>query len=130
MNDIIFRILIAEDEQQFARLFEDALAVEGFLPKVINSLQNMETEQTEFIPDVIIVNAFGLGVRKFEAAEKLHELYPTCPFVVISPLPSVDDCIRSYMLGARHFIHKSVDVYTLVEAVCGITHKLSVFQST
>jgi DNA-binding response OmpR family regulator len=117
------RVLIVDDEERFARLSANALAREGFLPKVVNSLRTMESELPGFAPDIVIVSAFGLGARKLGAVEQIHRMSPTCPLVVTSPLASVDDYIHSYALGAQRLVHKSVDMFPLVEAVRGVVRE-------
>ena len=111
------RVLIIDDEERFAELYERDLAADGCVPMVVDSVQSLSTQVLGFAPDVVVVSVFGLGIGKLEAARALRRLCPDCPIIVTSPVTSLSAAIRSYALGARDLVSKSGDTYELVQAV-------------
>lgn len=118
MTTTIPRILILEDEERFSKLFEYSLQRAGYNTEIIDSYNKLDINYVnEFNPDIIIVDAFGFGKRKFEIAEMLRDEFPVKPVIIISSLNSISDCKRSYSIGATHFLHKSSDLSILMDTI-------------
>ena len=108
MNKQIAYILIVENEERFAILFERAFHEEGFITKTIYSTAGLEGIYRDMPekPAIMIVDAFGFGKGKLETAKTLAREFPSASLVIISSLTSINDYMLSYSIGAKRFLHK------------------------
>ncbi len=114
------RILIAEDNRDFARLLEAHLStVPEFEVAAIALDGNLTVEMAEKTrPDVLLLDLMLPGMNGIEAIQKLQDKGVQAKTIVISAIGSDEEIIRKAIaLGAQRFFVKPFEISSLVSAI-------------
>jgi PleD family two-component response regulator len=111
------RVLILEDDLDFADLLEETLSREGNIAKVSSGLENIATEVEDFRPRTLILEASKLGPQNFtplcENLQRFKDEFGL-RILVATNVPGYQNFLAS---GADVYIPKPYDLETLLKEV-------------
>lgn len=113
-------ILIAEDEEAYARVLKYKLEEEGFkVATVINGGKALTAVHTKK-PDLLLLDLIMPVMDGFDVLEKWHadpELRKV-PVIVLSNLGQEEDIQRTKKLGAKdYFIKTDINIVDVIEKI-------------
>lgn len=106
MSESRFRVLVVDDDAQFALMVGDSLG-EGFEARVTTSPEEaLElARQADF--DAAVVDIVMPGLSGLELAERLHEVQPDLQVVVLTGHANVESAIEGIHRAVYDFIKKA-----------------------
>jgi len=103
------KILIVDDNEAFLELFVCLPGAEEFeiipLSSGEEALTLLETEQV----DLIISDMEMPGMTGAELFEKVQDLYPNIPFIMLTAYGSTENAVQAIQQGAFHYFQKPID---------------------
>ena len=117
MANLIRRILLVEDDDQYARLVKTQLIGAGFeverAPAALEALDLVEAE--EF--DLVLSDILMPGMSGLDMLEELGQRGATVPVVVMSAFGSMDTAIQAMKRGAYDYVSKPFKKDELILAI-------------
>jgi DNA-binding response OmpR family regulator len=110
------RILIVEDEPEFAALLELWVGKSGYLPIVATTGQEALRRFYDEHPDLVILDVALPGLDGWQVIERLRE-FSRVPILMVTARSSEADKIRGLKLGADDYITKPLSLPELVARV-------------
>lgn len=124
------RILIADDEQSIRRTLREILEFEKYkVDEAADGLECLAKVKQETY-DVIILDIKMPKMDGLEALEKIQELVPDTPVVMISGHASIDTAVEAVKKGAFDFIAKPPDLNRLLITIRNAMDKNSLIVET
>lgn len=111
------RILIADDEVEFASTLVTRLELRGFKAKMVNSGQEALTAIAEYVPDILLLDLKMPDLDGLEVLARLRENYPHLKVIILTGHGSFEAGREGMELGAVDYIMKPVDLSRLIEIV-------------
>ena len=105
------RILIADDDTFYLRIFSDLISELGYESiSAVNGLEALEKARTHR-PDVLLIDVVMPGMDGFEVTKRLKEDPATMyiPVVIVTSLSDRNSKIRGLQSGADELLSKPVD---------------------
>src|SRR3989449_10006461 len=118
-------ILVVDDERSICELLEITFRKEGHRVEVANSVDAAKRKLESQIFDIVISDvrmpgADGLALRKF-----VKEVSPTCFFLLITGVPTVETAIAAINAGADRYVIKDHDLVDQIRrTVSGVSENL------
>lgn len=114
---INLKVLIADDEIEFASTLVTRLKLRNFTASMVNSGQATLTaiEQESF--DVLILDLKMPDLDGLEVLARLHESYPLLAVIILTGHGSFEAGRKGMELGAFDYIMKPVDLKLLIEKI-------------
>ncbi len=114
------RVLVVDDQPTICRMLDDMLTKRGYAVSTANSYHAAETllAEDEFgvvISDICLENGDekdGIGLL-----ERVHDLQPDTPVILVTGVPSVDTASKAVKHNAYEYLPKPVSLYRLAESV-------------
>jgi len=108
------KLLMVDDEQDFALTLAARLELRGFIPSVVfdgeSALERVRGEHFDLVMlDVMLPGMSGLVVLR-----RIHEMQPRLPVVLLTGDTGSKDGIEGMQQGARACMNKPVDLQTLL----------------
>jgi len=116
------RILIADDEVEFASTLVTRLQLRKFQVRMVNSGIEALAAIDEEVPDILLLDLKMPDLDGLEVLAKLRESYPHLKVVILTGHGSFEAGREGMELGAFDYIMKPVDLNRLIEIVksaCG-----------
>ena len=113
------KVLIIEDNQVDARMFEKAVDICGFSPLIACDGKSGIVLAQEHKPNLVILD-YGLpDINGAEVLKQLRSKKETSvePVLVLSVLDGSDVVINSFMNGADQYFQKPIDLNFLVKEI-------------
>lgn len=111
------RILIADDEMEFASTLVSRLELRNFEVRMVNSgldaLEAIEEKQ----PDVLLLDLKMPDLDGLEVLARLRENYPDLQVIILTGHGSFEAGREGMELGAYDYLMKPVDLNRLIEVV-------------
>ena len=109
-----FKLLMVDDERDFAFTLAERLELRGFTPSVVldgeSALKRVHGEHFDLVMlDVMLPGISGLAVLR-----RIHEMKPGLPVVLLTGNTGSKDGIEGMKQGARACIHKPVELQELL----------------
>ena len=116
------KVLLVDDETDFAELLEYNLCQQGF--EMFTAVNGMEAlhQARRLLPDVILLDLMLPDLDGFSVYEILRSQPSTAtiPVIIISALSGPSVCGRSIATGVNCFFKKPVDMKALGDSVRGL----------
>lgn len=122
----MLRILLADDDKFFQKLYSSKLTQEGFEVIIASDGEEALVKMREAKPDVLLLDMVMPKKDGFEVLEELaaDEILKTIPVLVLSTLGQESDIEKAKSLGARNYINKSdLDFASLCQKIFELTGK-------
>ncbi len=111
------RILIADDEETFARSMADLLRREGFRCEVVSDADGARAALARENFDVLVADIRMPGNQQFQLIHDIPGLAPGLPVIVVTAFPTLTSAVEAVELPVTGYLLKPVDVATLLERV-------------
>ncbi|MEY3282153.1 MAG: hypothetical protein RIR86_166, partial [Acidobacteriota bacterium] len=111
------RILIAEDDPDLRDLLQDELEDAGYDTSIcINGQKALEQiEKTNEQIDLLLTDIRMPGLSGDELLEKIRELRPEVPVIIITAFGSVEQAVELVKAGAFQYLTKPFDTDDLLQ---------------
>ena len=111
------RILIVDDELSMCRLVEEVLCMIGFnCTSIQNAHDALEAITTEKF-DVVITDLKMPHISGLELCERIHQIFPDLPVIIMTAFGSMDSAIEAMRRGAYDFVTKPFELDLLRHCV-------------
>ena len=110
------RILIVEDEPEFAALLELWMGKSGYHPVLASSGNEALRQFYETHPDLVILDVALPGLDGWQVIERIRE-FSRVPILMVTARSSEADKVRGLKLGADDYITKPLSLPELVARV-------------
>lgn len=120
------KILVAEDDNLYARVYQNKLTKEGYLVTVVGSGTEAVKKAKEIDPDLMLLDLIMPGMDGFEVLEKIKKDPATKKIrvVVMSNLGQDSDIVRAKELGAEEYLVKAnISIMEVMEKIRGYVGK-------
>ena len=119
------KILIVDDEAPFRRVLRDILETEKYeVHEAVDGIDALaRLKQKKF--DVVIMDIKMPKLDGIEALERIIEIQPDLPVIMISGHVDVDQAIMTVRKGAFDFIQKPLDLNRLLITVRNALDKVN-----
>jgi DNA-binding response OmpR family regulator len=116
-----FRILIVDDDTDFAEGVAELFAAQGYATAMANSQPEALREQFRFRPDVAIVDLCLGRSNGIDVIEDLKLENPEVSCIVLTAHADVDSAVRAMSKGVQHYLRKPIsgeDLLAVVQECC------------
>jgi len=126
MNDLNKKILLVEDDDGLASVYQTRLEAEGFTIRRVPNGEDALAAALEFKPDLILLDAMMPKVSGFDVLDILRNTPETAStrIIMLTALSQDTDKQRAESLGVDEYLVKSQVV--IADVVERIKHHLSV----
>ena len=108
------KVLIVDDEVEFAETLAERLALRGFLPETEDSGRGGLAALADVLPDVVLLDLKMPAMSGFEVLVEIKEKYPSIEVIMLTGHGAASSGIDSMERGAFDFIMKPVDLGELI----------------
>jgi DNA-binding NtrC family response regulator len=124
------RILVIDDERSIRNTLKDILEYEKYQVELAeDGLQGLETLKNHDF-DVVLCDIKMPGMDGIEVLQKIEELKPDTPVVMISGHGNIDTAVESIKKGAFDFIEKPLDLNRLLITIRNAMDKSTLITET
>lgn len=118
-----YRILLAEDEENFGAVLKNYLELSGYEVSLANNGLAAEKLFHKATFDLCILDIMMPIKDGFSLAESIRKKDNTVPFIFLTAKTLKEDIIKGYELGADDFIHKPFDTQVLIYKIKAILNR-------
>ena len=114
------RILIVDDDVDFAEELHELLSLSGYSPTTVNDSEEAVSVARQTKPDLIIVDIKMEGLNGFQVADKLNQFSETADIPVIAMTGyyiNGEHLPLMTMLGMRTLLKKPFQPLTLIAGI-------------
>lgn len=120
-NNSTIRILIADDEVEFASTLAARLELRGYVTEIVNSgEQTLETISRQ-VPDLLLLDLKMPDLDGLEVLTKLRENHKDLKVIILTGHGSFSSGNQGMALGAFDYIMKPVELSLLLEKIAEAT---------
>ena len=124
------RVLVIDDERSIRNTLKDILEFEKYTVELAeDGFKALELIQSKDF-DVILCDIKMPGMDGIEVLQKVEELKPDIPVVMISGHGNIDTAVESIKKGAFDFIEKPLDLNRLLITLRNAMDKSSLISET
>lgn len=117
MTDAGMRLLIVEDDADFATALSRAMRKRGFEVSVAGDAGAARDAAAEFAPTHAVVDLKLPGESGLKVVAELAALTPAPAIVVLTGYASIATAVEAVRLGARHYLAKPADADEILAAL-------------
>ncbi len=118
------RVLVVDDEKDFATAIVERLAKRGFLSSaVFSGLQALEAVQGMKY-DVVLMDLKMPGMDGLQTLQAIRQIEPDLPILILTGHGTVASGIGGMQLGAADFLQKPVPIERLCSAIEAAAERL------
>ena len=114
------RLLIVDDDAGTLQSLARALALEGYTTLSASSAARALERLAEEPVDAVLSDVVMPGMDGLQLLQKLREVAPHVPVVLMSGQASIDTAIQATRLGALDFVEKPVSLERLLLTLRGV----------
>ncbi|MCG8530696.1 MAG: response regulator [Desulfovibrionales bacterium] len=115
MRDV--KLLVVDDEQEFAEALAERLSFHNMSPQVITSGSGAVAALKDGIPDVMILDMMMPDINGMEVLKRVKAFYPQVEVIVLTGYGSEESLEEAKSLGAFDYMTKPVDFEKLVASI-------------
>ena len=110
----MFKILIAEDDNELRQLFQRVLTINGYAAAgVADGQEAMEYLENEYV-DLVISDIMMPRMDGYTLAQSIREINPTMPILMITAKGDFNDVSQGFSSGADDYMVKPINVNEMV----------------
>src|SRR5437016_2560625 len=118
-------ILVVDDERSICELLEITFRKEGHRVEVANNVDAAKRKLESQIFDIVISDVRMPGADGLELLKFVKEVSPTCFFLLITGVPTVETAIAAINAGADRYVIKDHDLVDQIRrTVSGVSENL------
>jgi len=111
------RVLIVDDEQDFANTLAERLALRDFDTEVKKDGEGALAAVENNPPDVVVLDIRMPGIGGFEVLRRIKSTHPRVQVILLTGHGSTGDGIKGMELGAFDYLIKPVDINELMTKI-------------
>ena len=111
------RVLIVDDEQDFANTLAERLALRDFDTEVKKDGEGALAAVEDNPPDVVVLDIRMPGIGGFEVLRRIKATHPQVQVILLTGHGSTGDGIKGMELGAFDYLIKPVDINDLMTKI-------------
>lgn len=124
------KILVIDDEKSIRNTMKDILGFEGHeVVLAENGMEGLIAAKTEK-PEVVFCDIKMPKMEGIEVLERIKEIHPEMPVIMISGHGTIDTAIEAIKKGAYDFIEKPLDLNRILITIKNATDKSLLIQET
>jgi DNA-binding NtrC family response regulator len=116
-NNSTFKILIADDEVEFASTLATRLELRGYVTKIANSGEETLEAISSEVPDLLLLDLKMPDLDGLEVLAKLRENHEELKVIILTGHGSFSSGNQGMALGAFDYIMKPVELSLLLEKI-------------
>ncbi len=120
-NNNTIRILIADDEVEFASTLATRLELRGYVTEIANSGEETLEAITRQVPDLLMLDLKMPDLDGLEVLAKLRENYKELKVIILTGHGSFNSGNQGMTLGAFDYLMKPVELSLLLEKITEAT---------
>ncbi len=113
----MYTILIIDDDEQLCLSFAKILIHEGYATVSAHSGKDGIETALNRCPDLVILDIRLPDMTGIEVFEKIHEMLPKLPVIIITAFGTTETAIGAIQKGAYDYIYKPFDVPDMLELI-------------
>ena len=117
MKTAAMKLLIVEDDADFAGALARAMGRRGFEVALAHDARQAEAEAERFGPSHVVVDLKLPGESGLKVVEQLAARDPAPAIVVLTGYASIATAVEAVRLGARHYLAKPADADEILAAL-------------
>lgn len=117
MNTAAMKLLIVEDDADFAAALARAMGRRGFEVALAHDAAEAEAEAARFAPSHAVVDLKLPGESGLKVVAHLAAREPAPAIVVLTGYASIATAVEAVRLGARHYLAKPADADEVLAAL-------------
>ncbi len=111
------KVLIADDETEFASTLLTRLKLRKFQVTMVNSGHDTLKAVDKDLPDIVLLDLKMPDLDGLEVLAKLREKYPELRVIILTGHGSFEAGNQGMTLGAYDYLMKPIDLNRLIEVV-------------
>jgi DNA-binding response OmpR family regulator len=111
------RVLLVDDEEEFATTLAERLELRGFQVSTANDGEEALRLVREVPPQVMVLDVKMPGLGGMEVLKQMRSDYPTIPVILLTGLGSTRDGIEGMQLGAFDYLMKPIEIEALIDKI-------------
>jgi DNA-binding NtrC family response regulator len=111
------KVLIADDEVEFASTLLTRLQLRKFAATMVNSGEAALRAVTEYQPDILLLDLKMPDLDGLEVLARLKDDFPRMQVIILTGHGSFEVGLEGMELGAYDYIMKPVDLNRLIEKI-------------
>lgn len=116
-NNVNIKVLIADDEIEFASTLVTRLQLRKFQTEMVTTGEAALTAVKEYKPDVLLLDLKMPDLDGLEVLARLKDDYPEVKVIILTGHGSFEVGREGMELGAYDYIMKPVDLNRLIEII-------------
>jgi two-component system nitrogen regulation response regulator GlnG len=117
MNDAALNVWVVDDDQSVRWVLDKALRQAGMTTRSFERAEHLLEAIEHSIPDVLITDVRMPGMSGITLLERLTDVRPTLPIIVITAHSDLESAVAAYQGGAFEYLPKPFDIDEAVELV-------------
>lgn len=110
-------ILVVDDEESIRKSLHGVLGDEGYVPVLAEDGADALSKLESLSPCAVLLDIWMPGMDGIETLQRMKELQPDTPVIMISGHATIATAIRATKLGASDFIEKPLDLELTLNAI-------------
>ena len=110
-------ILVVDDEESIRSTLGGILEDEGYRISLAKNGQDALNFVSEQMPHLVLLDIWMPGIDGMETLERLKDIAPLVPVIMISGHANIETAVRATKLGAQDFIEKPLSLDKVVHSV-------------
>ncbi len=117
MNDVGLLAWVVDDDESVRWVLEQALTQANIGVSCYGSASDFLDALATNTPDVVVTDVRMPGMSGLELMERIHDVKPELPVIVITAHSDLDSAVSAYQRGAFEYLPKPFDIDDAVELV-------------
>ena len=113
-NQTKLRALIIDDEKSICESLAGVVEAEGWLATTVGNGSKGLVEAKLNTPDLVFLDIWMPGIDGIEVLQRLREMLPELPVVIMSGHATIDTAVRATRLGAFEVLEKPLELGKIV----------------
>jgi len=110
-------VLVIDDEPVIRELLRRHLTKLGYEVAVAESGEQALTRLSQVHPDLVLLDMRMPGMGGMECLNRLRQLYPRVPVVILTAVVEREAVLEAINLGAQEYLFKPIDLETVTRIV-------------
>jgi DNA-binding response OmpR family regulator len=111
------KVLLVDDEKEFASTLAERLDLRGIRVHVANSGEDALQSLSEAVPEVVILDLMMPGMNGLAVLEKIKQDFPRIQVILLTGMGSMSEGVEGLRLGAFDYLMKPVHIEDLIARI-------------
>jgi DNA-binding response OmpR family regulator len=117
------RVMIVDDERDFATTLAERLRIRGYEAHVIHAPHEAIATAEEIQPNVVLLDLKLPGISGIEILMTLRHMSPRTEVILLTGHLDPEDAIEGLRLDSFHYLMKPFDIKELTDKIDAVSRK-------